>query len=128
MGRQGTELGASPVTVSSGDSGQGVGCGGPPPHDRRIQVGDDAGDDTSLHSLLLHKHPSCLLRDPAVCVRHACEGGRRPPEFRRLLASLQQVLSTSACIHHIPPLPVNDRAFLTLRAFLLMRYKIRTVV
>lgn len=56
MGRQGTELGASPVTVSSGDSGEGVGCGGHP-HDRRIQVGDAAGSDTTLHSLL----PGCRV-------------------------------------------------------------------
>ena len=58
MGRQGTELGASPVTVSSGDSGEGLGCGGPH-HGQRIQVGDAAGGDTTLHSLL----PGC--RAPA---------------------------------------------------------------
>lgn len=41
----------------------------PTPHDRRIQVGDAAGDDTSLHSLL----PGCW--GPSFLMLHKWQAG-----------------------------------------------------
>ena len=63
MGRQGTELGASPVT----ELWEFWGGGGMwwTPRDRRVQVGDAAGGDTASTLFSVMHGPSFLLRQVA---------------------------------------------------------------